>query len=240
MNDGYIKVFRKILSWEWYDDVNTFKLWMHLLLIANHKDNKWRGEVIKRGSTVTSYAQLSVQTGLTVQQVRTSLKKLQKTAEVTKVTSSKNTVIIVTNYDKYQDSNKQDNKQINNVVTNNQQSSNKQVTTNNNDKKDKNDNNDKNIKDIYLSEQLEIAPTESFITLDLKTGDEFPVYEQEIKEWQMTYPNVDIVCELRKMKSWLEANPKRRKTRTGMKRFINGWLSREQDKKDEQKGDFAF
>lgn len=148
MNDGYIKVFRKILSWEWYDDVNTFKLWMHLLLIVNHKDNKWRGEVIKRGSTVTSYAQLSIQTGLTVQQVRTSLKKLQKTGEVTKVTSSKNTVIIVTNYDKYQDTNKQDNNQTNNELTNNQQSGNKQVTTNKNDKKDKNEKNDKNINNI--------------------------------------------------------------------------------------------
>ncbi len=147
MNDGYIKVFRQILSWEWYDDVNVFKLWIHLLLIVNHKDNKWRGEIVKRGSTVTSYAQLSYQTGLSIQEVKTALKKLQKTGEVTKVTSSKNTVVIVTNYDKYQDTNKQSNnqsnKESNQQLTNNQQDSNKVATTNNNDKNDKNDKKDK-------------------------------------------------------------------------------------------------
>lgn len=128
--EGYIKLHRKFLSWEWYDEVNTFKLWIHLLLVVNHEDNKWRGEVIKRGSTVTSYAQLSAQTGLTIQQVRTALKNLQKTGEVTKVTTSKNTVIIVTNYDKYQGANKQTNNQL---------------TTNKNDKKIKNDKNDNRI-----------------------------------------------------------------------------------------------
>lgn len=146
--EGYIKLHRKILTWEWYDEVNTFKLWIHLLLVVNHEDNKWRGEVIKRGSTVTSYAQLSAQTGLTIQEVRTALKNLQKTGEVTKVTTSKNTVIIVTNYDKYQEANKQTNNQSTDEITKCQQSANKQTnnqsTTNKNDKNIKNDKNDKN------------------------------------------------------------------------------------------------
>ena len=236
MNGNYIKLPRSILDWEWWDDVNTAHLYITMMAKANFNDNKWRGQLIKRGSFVTSYASLSELTGLTVQQVRTSIKKLEKTGEITKVTNTKNTLIIVTNYDLWQGEQQTNNKQI----TNNQQTNNKQITTNKNDNNEKNDKNEKNIKDIYLSEQLEIAPTDVVLDLDMKTGDNFPVYEQDVKGWQMTYPSVDVVCELRKMKAWLEANPNRRKTRTGMKRFINGWLSREQDKKDEQKGDFAF
>ena len=236
MENGYIKFPRSILDWEWWTEPTTSHLYITLMAMANFRDKKWHGEVIKRGELVTSYSSLSEKTGLTVQQVRTSIKKLEKSGDITKKSSNKNTLIIVTNYDLWQGEQQTNNNQI----TNEQQTNNNQITTTKNDKNIKNDKNNKNIKDIYLSEQLEIAPTESFITLDLKTGDNFPVYEKDVKGWQMTYPDVDVVCELRKMKSWLEANPKRRKTRIGMKRFINGWLSREQDKKDEQKGDFAF
>lgn len=144
---GYIKLHRKIVDWEWYDDLNTFKLWIHLLLKVNHEDKKWRGELVKRGSCVSSYQSLSAETGLTVQQVRTSLNKLISTNDITKLSRTKNTLFIVTNYNMYQDgqqtdeqiNNTQDNKQI----TSNQQTSNKQVTTNKNDKNIKNDKNEK-------------------------------------------------------------------------------------------------
>ena len=32
------------------------------------------------------------------------------------------------------------------------------------------------------------------------------------------------------MKSWLDSNPSRRKTKKGILRFVNSWLSKEQDK----------
>jgi hypothetical protein len=37
---GWIKIHRSILEWEWYEDTNTFRLFMHLILKANHKDRK--------------------------------------------------------------------------------------------------------------------------------------------------------------------------------------------------------
>jgi len=43
-------------------------------------------------------------------------------------------------------------------------------------------------------------------------------------------PAVDVMQELRKMKSWLDSNPRRRKTKQGILRFANSWLTREQDK----------
>ena len=56
------------------------------------------------------------------------------------------------------------------------------------------------------------------------------IYQPDIDSWEELYPAVDVLQELRKMKGWLDSNPAKRKTRKGIKRFINSWLSREQDK----------
>lgn len=64
--------------------------------------------------------------------------------------------------------------------------------------------------------------------LPLNTGD-YPITQKQLEEWERIYPAVDIPSELRKMHGWLLANPKRRKTKTGIMRFVNSWLSREQD-----------
>lgn len=68
------------------------------------------------------------------------------------------------------------------------------------------------------------------ITLQLNTGEEHPVTKKEIAMWKEIYPAVDVMQELRGMKGWLLSNPAKRKTKRGIKRFINGWLSREQDR----------
>lgn len=69
-----------------------------------------------------------------------------------------------------------------------------------------------------------------FVTLQLNTGEEHPVYDKEIKGWEELYPAVDVRQQLRSMKGWLLSNPAKRKTKRGIKRFINNWLSREQDR----------
>jgi hypothetical protein len=63
----------------------------------------------------------------------------------------------------------------------------------------------------------------------LNTGEEWEADEKDIIQWQKTYPAVDVFAEIAKMESWLDANPKKRKTQAGIKRFINSWLSRAQD-----------
>ena len=67
------------------------------------------------------------------------------------------------------------------------------------------------------------------ISLVLNTGDMFPVFKSDIDAWAKFYPNVDVMQQMRAMAAWLDANPKKRKTKQGIKKFINGWLSREQD-----------
>ena len=82
MNKGWIKLHRQFLEWEWYDDPNTLRLFLHCLLKANHKDKKYRGDLIKRSTFVTSLEVLAFELNLSTQQIRTSLSKLEKTGEI--------------------------------------------------------------------------------------------------------------------------------------------------------------
>jgi len=73
-------------------------------------------------------------------------------------------------------------------------------------------------------------PTEpSVITLTLNDKSEYGITQKEIDEFQELYPAVNVMQELRNMKGWCINNPKKRKTKSGIKRFINSWLAREQD-----------
>lgn len=68
------------------------------------------------------------------------------------------------------------------------------------------------------------------ISLILNDKTEYWIFEDQIAEWKELFPAVDVMQELRKMKSWLDSNQSRRKTKRGILRFVNGWLSKEQDK----------
>ena len=125
MADAFIKIHRKMLEWEWYQDSNTFRLFLHCLLIANWKEGRFMGEVIPRGSFVSSYSQLALQANMSVQSVRTAINHLKSTGELTVKPHAKFSVFTVVNYCQYQDDNRQTNKQL----TNSQQATNKQLTT---------------------------------------------------------------------------------------------------------------
>lgn len=68
------------------------------------------------------------------------------------------------------------------------------------------------------------------ITILLNDKTEYQITEADVQGWKDLYQAVDIMQELRKMKGWADANPSKRKTRNGIKRFINSWLAKEQDK----------
>ena len=67
------------------------------------------------------------------------------------------------------------------------------------------------------------------ISLPLNDGTFFDVSENDRAKWSQLYPNVDVLQQLRNMAGWCDANPTKRKTRGGIKRFITAWLAREQD-----------
>lgn len=71
---------------------------------------------------------------------------------------------------------------------------------------------------------------EPIIKLPLNTGEEYPIFQRNIDEFAELYPAVDVLQAMRGMRGWLLTNPAKRKTKRGINRFINSWLSREQDK----------
>lgn len=119
-NQGFIKIYKKMLDWEWYKDNNTKCVFMHCLLKANWKDGRFRGYEVPRGSFVTGRRQLAKELKMSEQSIRTALEHLISTHEVTIKKTSKFSIITVVNYDYYQESNPQTNHQ----VTSNQPASN--------------------------------------------------------------------------------------------------------------------
>ena len=119
--DGYLILYRSFLTWEWYSTPVVKDVFLHCLFKANYKDQSWKGQIIKKGQFVTSLDHLSKELGLSVQQIRTSLNKLEKTQNITRTSTSRNTIITVVNWHKFHKLQQTNNKQI----TNNQQQLNK-------------------------------------------------------------------------------------------------------------------
>lgn len=71
--------------------------------------------------------------------------------------------------------------------------------------------------------------TNAIAFLPLVTGEEYGITAEDFDTWQSAYPAVDVLGDLKKMRAWLDANPTRRKTARGIKRFIVGWLERSQN-----------
>lgn len=69
-----------------------------------------------------------------------------------------------------------------------------------------------------------------FLTLPLNDKSNYPVSKSDVQHYKILYPAVDVEQQLRSMLGWLEANPSRRKTRTGIKGFITKWLNKVQDR----------
>lgn len=122
MFGGFIVLHRMMGDWEWSDHPPTFTLFVHLLMMANFKASSWRGVTLGPGQMVTGRKQLIEKTGLTETQVRTALKNLHKTGEITSKTTNKFSIISITNWAKYQECHQQSSSK---TPTNHQQSSSK-------------------------------------------------------------------------------------------------------------------
>lgn len=128
---GFIKLYRSVIHWEWFTDQNTFRLFIYCLLRANYIDTNWRGIEVKRGSFVTSLGTLAQEVGISKQSIRTALSKLQMTGEVTHKSHTKYSVVTINNYEQYQDNNTQNNTK----TTHNKHAANTIATTDKEEKK---------------------------------------------------------------------------------------------------------
>ena len=199
---GWIKIHRQIIDWEWFTDTTTFRVFLQLLLKANHKEKKYRGMVLKVGTIITSRDILAFETSLSVQQVRTALDKLKSTNEITIKTSSQGTIIEVVNYSKYQI--------VTNEVTNKQPTSNQRVTTNKNEK------NEKNEKEIILDSWIEYRKSAKktltqqsiksiLVKMENYTNEQckFVINKSIEQGWQgLFWDNIQTIQEVNEPKKW--------------------------------------
>jgi len=122
--EGWIRLHRKFLDWEWFDNPVMVKLFLYMLLKANHDIEKWHGVDIPRGSFLTGLLQLQKETKISVQTLRTCLGKFEKTKEINMQTNNQYRIISICNYDTYQTYEKRTNKRTNKQLTSDQQATN--------------------------------------------------------------------------------------------------------------------
>jgi hypothetical protein len=152
MNIGWIKLHRQFKDWEWYNKSEMVHLFIHCLIKSNFKEGNFQGIPVEKGSFITSLKHLSDETNISIQTIRTCLKKLQLTKEIDVKSTNKLTKITICKYDSYQFESDEANKQL----TNNQQTTNKQLTTIEERKESK-------------EEKEDIHPLCSWIEKDLKS-----------------------------------------------------------------------
>lgn len=100
--NNIIVLNKNFVNWQWYDDRKTTAVFLHLLLTANCETNDFFNISVNRGETVISYHMLASQLHLSVQEVRTAIRKLKQTNEITVKKLSHYTVVSIVNYDQYQ------------------------------------------------------------------------------------------------------------------------------------------
>ncbi len=73
------------------------------------------------------------------------------------------------------------------------------------------------------------TPLADVESITLNDGTEWKCTLADYEEYKRLYPGVDIDNAFREMRAWCNSNPTKRKTSRGIKRFVNGWLSRQQN-----------
>ena len=129
---GWIKLHRKLLDWEWYDDINTRLVFMHLLLTVNYEPSKYMGKTIEVGQRLFGRAKLASEIGVSEQQLRTALNRLKSTNEITIISTKQGSLVTIENWGSYQEKDSQDNQPTNQPtnqqLTNDQPTANQQLT----------------------------------------------------------------------------------------------------------------
>ena len=101
-NNGYIKLHRSILKWEWWGEHNTTLVFLYLLLNAQWEDTRYRGYEIPRGSLITSYASISKNLNISVKSARVAINHLKATGEVAVKGQAHFSIVTIVNWDKFQ------------------------------------------------------------------------------------------------------------------------------------------
>lgn len=102
MDEGWLKIFRKLTEWEWYNHSEMVHLFIHLLLKASPTDKVWQGIKICRGQLITGRQKLCAETGISERTIRTCLARLVSSGEIIIKATNKHSIITICKYADYQ------------------------------------------------------------------------------------------------------------------------------------------
>ena len=227
---GWIKLYRAVQRhWLWNDKpFAKGQAWVDLILLANHEDVKVlqgnRPQTFSRGEAAVATRELASRWGWSKHKVMDFLAALETDGMIRTAKGPQGTIIKLSNYDAFQGSDEGEG------TAEGPQKDRRRTTPGplrDHNKNEKNIKNDKNEKEIRSASARYSFP--------LKDGTEYGLADEDVAEWEQLYPGLDIAAELRAIKAWCIANPEKRKTRSGAKRFLNGWFARSQrDKKPQE------
>lgn len=135
---AWVKLHRKFIEWGWYSDCVVKCVFLHLLMTAAYKEGEFKGYEIHPGDVVIGRKKMANDLGFSEQQIRTALKKLESTGEITKKSTNKFTIVTIENWSEYQNCQPAEQPTSNQQITNNQPANNQQVTTSKESKKVRN------------------------------------------------------------------------------------------------------
>lgn len=179
MDNTFIKLSRKIQSWRWYQDANTMRVFIHILLNANVYDHDFEDITVKRGQWVTSVNKISEQLNISTRSIRTALNHLKSTNEVTIKTTPKYSIITVQNYNQYQ--------KVTKYPTINRQTADKQMTNNRQQYKKGKERKRREERDIPSFSEVEQFVHAENLNVDAKKF--FDYYEE--RKWQIADKPID-------------------------------------------------
>jgi len=244
MRKGYIKLFRKLLDNPWMQKPVVRVVWIELLLGAAYKpiQAKWKGEkiLLRPGQLIITRAQLSINTGVQELNIYRTLKLLESEQQIEQQKSNRSTLITIVNWKDYQGGEQQFEQQMNNRCTTDEQQMNNRPLSNPIQQGDTRGG--KEVKKLRSKEQTllaelcsllnELPQFERFTTIKGRYRVDQDKWDSNMKAWVTAYPNLDIKAELFKAAAWIQSNPKEA-PRSNLFRFLNGWLARE-DRKRQQ------
>lgn len=203
---GWVKIHRELLQWEWFGKPEMVQLFLYLLLKANCEEKQWQGITIMRGQLITTNSAIRKDLQLSEQQIRTIIKRLISTGEITYKSTNKYVIITICNYDRYQCGNiainEQDNEQFNNQITIKQRANNEQTKEY------------KNIKEKNISK--DILKKKSRITaLSLSFEQRKDIFIEQVAPYTETY-GASMVGDF--IAYWTEPNRSQTKMRYELER----------------------
>lgn len=208
--NGFVKLHRKMIEWGWYSDCVVKDVFLHILMVAAFKPGQYRGHDIQPGQAIIGRKKMAEELGFSEQQVRTALKKLESTGEISLFSTNKFTVATVENWAFYQGDESEDNQQ----VTNNQPTNNQQVTNNQPHLK-----NVKNVKNVKKEKNIYIRPA-------LGEFENVLITEEELEKLKERFP-YDWEDRVERLSEYIQSKGKRYKSHYAT---ILAWARKDADR----------